>query len=314
MKLKEAIGYLIFIIILIMSPFVGPKYNTFLLTKALIMAIWALAYNILLGYTGMLSFGHALYFGVGAYTVALLIKWIGIRSMEILLLSSIISSAVIGALVGFLCIRYIAVYFALLTLAFGQFFFALTYKLYWITRGADGLPVPRPYLLGIKFTMMIRYFFVLAIFIVSTIIIWWILNSPFGKTLQAIRENPSRAEFVGVNVSHYKWLAFILSSIFSGIAGALYAPLFAHVTPDFLHWAFGGLVLYMVLIGGHKSFVGPIIGAFVFTYVENYVTAHTIYWPIILGCILIIIVFAFPNGIMGAVYKVREWVGKRKRY
>ena len=313
MKLKEVIGYVIFMAFLVAAPFFGPKYNTFLLTKALIMAIWALAYNILLGYTGMLSFGHALYFGVGAYTVALLIKMYGIRSIEILLPASIISVAIVGALVGFLCIRYIAVYFALLTLAFGQLFFALTYKLYWLTRGADGLPAPRPYLLGIKLRpATYYYFFVLAIFLASTIIMWWILHSPFGKTLQAIRENSSRVEFIGVNVRRYKWMAFIISAIFSGIAGALYGPLFEHVTPDLLHWAFGGLVLYMVLIGGHRSFVGPIIGALVFTYVENYVTAITIYWPIILGCILILIVFVFPNGIMGAVYKVREWVGKKK--
>lgn len=306
MKIRGIFALIPIMVFFIIAPFILSAYWTYLLSFALIMAIVGLGYNLLLGYMGLVSFGHAAYFGTGAYTVALLMNYTDIRSFELLLLCSIATSAIIAASVGYISVRHTKVYFGLITLAFGQILFALTYKLYWLTRGSDGLTVPTPTLLGIRlevskdvFLNFYFYYYILAIFAISTAIMWVIINSPFGKTIQAIRDNAIRAEFIGVPVWKYRWIAFTISGIYGGVGGALFAILNGHISPDYVNWTFSGEITFLTLLGGISSFYGPIVGAAIYSIVKTQATLTTIYWQFLLGAILVSMVLAFPGGVMG---------------
>jgi branched-chain amino acid transport system permease protein len=247
-------------------------YQTILLAYGLVMGIAALGFNLLLGYTGLLSFGHSAYFGVGAYAVAMMFKYFHVRSMELFLLGAILASLAVSALFGFVCVRYTRIFFGILTLALSQVLWSLAYKLYPITGGTDGLRVPTPTLLGIpvdtagdKILFLARnyYYYVLGFFFACALVMWVIVNSPFGKALQAIRDNETRAEFVGIHIRRYRFVAFLVSGVFTGIAGALWVPLNGLTTPDILYWPFSGEIVFMAVLGGFRNFTGPIVGAVV---------------------------------------------------
>src|SRR6266849_1957313 len=185
-------------------PFVIGEYQTILLAYGLVMAIAALGFNLLLGYTGLLSFGHSAYFGVGAYAVALIVKYLHVSSLEVFIVGGILASAAVSALFGFVCVRYTRIFFSILTMALSQVLWSLAFKFFWVTGGSDGLRVPTPSLLGThiapgedKMTYLAHryYYYVLVIFVVCTALMWVIVHSPFGKALQAIRDNETRAEF-----------------------------------------------------------------------------------------------------------------------
>src|SRR5712692_6529523 len=215
-------------------PFVIAEYQTILLAYGLVMAIAALGFNLLLGYTGLLSFGHSAYFGVGAYAVAMMFKYLHVRSMELFLLGAILASLVVSALFGIVCVRYTRIFFGILTLALSQVLWSLAFKFYPITGGTDGLRVPTPTLLGLpldtggdKILFLARnyYYYVLGFFLACVLMMWIIVHSPFGKALQAIRDNETRAEFIGIHIRRYRFVAFLVSGVFTGIAGALWVPL-----------------------------------------------------------------------------------------
>jgi branched-chain amino acid transport system permease protein len=293
--------------------FVNP-YQTLLLTYGLVMAIAALGFNLLLGYTGLLSFGHSAYFGTGAYAVALLARYMGVSSMELFVVGGIVASAAISALFGLICVRHTRIFFAVLALALSQVLWTLAYKFYWITNGTDGLNIPFPKLLGGLFEfsgsgayqrfVFSYYYYVAVIFCVVAAIMWLIVSSPFGQALQAIRDNEIRAEFIGLKVRLYRWIAFLISGTFTGLAGALWIPLNRHVTPEVLYWPFSGEIVFMTVLGGFKSFSGPIIGAIAFNYLKTYAIAWTEYWQFLLGSVLVLMVLALPTGIMG----LAEWL------
>lgn len=314
-KIKRIFLIICFILLSIV-PLIGSPYLDFLTSMALIYAIWALGYNFLLGYTGLLSFGHAAYFGLGAYTVAFILTKFSINSFPIAILAAIIISALAGIAIGFLCVRYTAIHFALLSLAFGQFFYALCFKFYHITGGSDGMHVETPFLFNFNLNAIHNpigyYYFTLFFFLIAVYTAWRIVNSPFGKILQAIRENTLRVEFIGEPTRRYKWYSFILSAIYSGLAGALYAPLFGHVVPDLFHWGFGGEVLFATLLGGYRTFIGPIVGSIIFAFSRSYITALTIYWPLVLGTLIATIALLFPSGIVGTIEKIIKSYFKEK--
>jgi branched-chain amino acid transport system permease protein len=295
---------------LIVLPYVVPPYQTVLLTYGLVFAIAALGFNLLLGYTGLLSFGHSAYFGMGAYAVAFTVKYLKLESMEAFLLSGILASGAVAALFGLLCVRYTKIFFGILTMALSQVLWSLAFKFFWVTGGSDGLRVPTPTLLGglvragsdkFEFLSHRYYFYVLAIFVACTALMWVIVHSPFGKALQAIRDNEIRAEFVGVQVWHYRWVAFLISGIFTGLAGALWVPLNGLTTPVILHWTFSGKMVFFTVLGGFQTFFGPIVGAIIFNYLETYAVGHTVYWQMVLGIVLVVLVLALPAGIVGTV-------------
>jgi len=309
------------VVVLALLPFVVPQYQTVLLCYGLVFAIAALGFNLLLGYTGLLSFGHSAYFGVGAYAVAFVVKYLRLESMEAFLLAGILGSAAIAALFGVLCVRYTRIFFGILTLALSQVLWSLAFKFFWVTGGSDGLRVPTPTLLGgavrlgtgagedkLAFLSHRYYFYVLAVFVLCVAVMWVIVHSPFGKALQAIRDNETRAEFVGVQVWHYRWVAFLISGIYTGLAGALWVPLNGLTTPDILHWTFSGKIVFFTVLGGFQTFFGPIIGAVIFNYLETYAVGHTVYWQMVLGIVLVVLVLALPAGIVGTAARlVPRW-------
>ena len=305
------------VLALVILPYVVEPYQTVLLSYGLIFAIAALGFNLLLGYTGLLSFGHSAYFGMGAYAVAFVVKYLGITSMELFLLAGILASALVTALFGFVCVRYTRIYFSILTLALSQVLWSLAFKFFWVTGGSDGLRVPTPTLLGMsigagqdKMTFLAHryYYYVLVIFLAAVGVMWVIVHSPFGKALQAIRDNEIRAEFVGVPVWHYRWVAFLISGVFTGLAGALWVPLNGLTTPDILHWSFSGEIVFFTVLGGFSTFAGPIVGAVVFNYLKTFAVGYTVYWQMFLGVVLVTLVMALPTGIMGMAARLgQKW-------
>jgi len=305
------------VLALVILPYVVEPYQTVLLSYGLIFAIAALGFNLLLGYTGLLSFGHSAYFGMGAYAVAFVVKYLRVNSMELFLLAGVLASALVTALFGFVCVRYTRIYFSILTLALSQVLWSLAFKFFWVTGGTDGLRVPTPTLLGVsigagqdKMTFLAHryYYYVLAIFLVSVGVMWVIVHSPFGKALQAIRDNEIRAEFVGVQVWHYRWVAFLISGVFTGLAGALWVPLNGLTTPDILHWSFSGEIVFFTVLGGFSTFAGPIVGAVVFNYLKTFAVGYTVYWQMFLGVVLVTLVMALPTGIMGMAARLgQKW-------
>jgi branched-chain amino acid transport system permease protein len=238
--------------------------------------------------------------------------------MEIHILVGVVASAVISALFGFLCVRFTLVFFSILTLALSQVLWSLAFKFFWVTGGTDGIRVPRPTLLagtfefggGGAFLRFVNsyYYYVLAVFAVCVGVMWLIVHSPFGKALQAIRDNATRAEFIAVRVWHYRYAAFLISGIFTGLAGVLWVPLNGLTTPDVLFWTFSGEIVFMTVLGGFRNFTGPIVGAFMFNYLKTYAVAVTEYWQFLLGAILIVMVMALPAGIVGtAMHLMAKW-------
>ncbi|HEY7943211.1 MAG: branched-chain amino acid ABC transporter permease [Burkholderiales bacterium] len=305
-------------IILLGAPYLFDPFQTLTLTYGLIAAIAALGFNLLLGYTGLLSFGHSAYFGAGAYTVAFMVKYLKIASMELFLAGSVLVSAILSVLFGYVCVRYTRIFFGILTLALSQVLWSLAFKFFWVTGGTDGLRAPTPTLLGVaptgdkmEFLVHQYYYYVLAVFVICTVLMWLIVHSPFGKALQAIRDNETRAEFIGIRIRRYRLIAFVISGIFTGVAGAIWAPLNGLASPDILVWTFSGEIVFMTVLGGFRTFVGPIIGAIAFTYLKTYAVGFTVYWQLLLGTVLVVLVLALPTGIMGAVNRVVSAV-KRK--
>jgi len=217
------------------------------------------------------------------------------------------------------CVRYTRIFFGILTLCLSQVLWSLAFKFFWVTGGTDGLRVPTPTLLGsvptgdkMQFLSHQYYYYVLAVFAICVFLMWVIVHSPFGKALQAIRDNETRAEFIGIRIRRYRLIAFVISGIFTGVAGALWAPLNGLASPDVLIWTFSGEIVFMTVLGGFRTFVGPIVGAIAFTYLKTYAVGFTTYWQLLLGVVLVVLVLLLPTGIMGAVERLAARV-KRAR-
>jgi branched-chain amino acid transport system permease protein len=299
-------------VVLLVLPLILPPFETLQVSYGLIFGIAALGFNLLLGYTGLLSFGHSAFFGTGAYAAGFLVKYLGVRSMEAFIVAAILCSLLVAAVFGVVCVRYTRIFFGILALALSQVLWSLAMKLFWVTGGTDGLRVPTPSLLGgvmgnaasaagdkTSFLAHRYYYYVLVVFAVSTAVMWVIVHSPFGKALQAIRDNEVRAEFVGVQVRRYRYVAFLVSGVFTGLAGALWVPLNGLTTPDILYWPFSGRIVFMVVLGGFRTFWGPIVGAFAYNYLEVWAVGATVYWQLVLGVILVTLVLAMPTGLVG---------------
>jgi branched-chain amino acid transport system permease protein len=307
-------------LLLLVLPWIVDPYQTILLSYGLVMAIAVLGFNLLLGYTGLLSFGHSAYFGVGAYAVAFMVKYLHVQSMELFLLGAIAASIVVTLVFGYACVRYTKIFFSILTLALSQVLWSLAFKFFWVTGGTDGLRVPTPKLLGvvtgesedkIYFLAHGYYYYVLAIFVVCVSLMWVIVHSPFGKALQAIRDNETRAQFVGIRIRRYRLVAFLVSGVFTGIAGALWVPLNGLTTPEILYWPFSGEIVFMAVLGGFRNFTGPIVGAVMFNYLKTYAIGFTVYWQAFMGVVLVVLVLALPTGIVGTAKLLGAYAKRR---
>ena len=306
-------GILIAVLLLAAAsvPWLGSRFYTFLATDIAILALFAASLNLLLGYTGLVSFGHAAYFGVGAYTCAILMKTHGV-AFPLAFAAAGASAAAFALLFGFFCVRATKIYFAMLTLAFSQIVWAVCFKWNSVTGGEQGFSnVPYPdlsWLGSLPYFSSLRgadlyYLLVLVLVALGFAALHRIVDSPFGRVLTAIRENPERAQFVGIAVRRYQLAAFVVAGAFAGWAGALFGLFNRGVFPDFAHWSKSAEVLIMVILGGIGNFWGPAVGAAALTLLNHQITAVTQYWPLVLGTVLIVLLFAFPGGILGMLKK-----------
>ena len=309
MKNTKKLLLLLTFICLAVVPFSG-EYLTYLTGMALLFGIAALALNVLLGYNGLLSFGHALFFGGGAYAVALLVRHYGIYSAEILIPLSIIIVVILSLAVGVICIKHTRVYFTMLTLAISQLFYALAMKLTPITGGDNGIRISKIYFFQHEITSIAEYYYIiLLVFVISLFVLKVIIHSPFGLTIQAMRDSENRVKFVGIQIIRYRLMSFVISGVFAGIAGAFYAPFLGHVSPDdTLSLLLSGEFVAMTLLGGYTTFIGPIVGAFVYTFLKAFVSSAIVYWYLVFGILIVSLVLFLPTGIIGEIEKrMRRW-------
>lgn len=297
-------------------PFIG-KYLS-LGTEVMIWALFALGFNILLGYTGLTSFGHGAYFGIGAYTAGIIFLRV-YHGFWIPLLLSIVGAAFFAALVGLIVSRKRGIYFSLLTIAFGQVFYFIAFRWEELTGGETGLSKIDRISIGIPGLLNIRlstptnyYYFCWAVFLLATIVIWKIVHSPFGRVIQAIRENEVRTKYLGYNTYIYKWASFTLSGAFAGLAGGLYTFLINSAFATVLDWTQSGNVVMMNLLGGGMvNFFGPILGASIFIAFRDllsaYISRASVYlqfeidWLFIYGLIFVFVILFIPTGILGLI-------------
>ena len=266
-----------------------------------IFAIFGLGLNLLLGYTGLLSFGQGTFFGSAAYVAGWLLKYYGINVLFALGIGVAVG-ALSAAVVGYLCVQRSGLYFIMLTFALNQLFYFVAYQWTSVTGGEDGMPgVPRPAMFGIDFKDPLNYYaFVSVLFLVSFWSMKRVVESPLGKILVAIRENEVRAEAVGYNVPRFKLLAFVIGGAFSGVAGVLYAMLFGIVPLETISFVTSGNVVFATLIGGSGSLYGPVIGSFVFIWLSESVSTLWARWPLLLGVAFIVVVLFFRGGVVEA--------------
>jgi branched-chain amino acid transport system permease protein len=299
------------IIFLLMAtvPWVGSRYDTFLAAQITIDALFAVSLNLLLGTTGLISFGHVAYFGVGAYVCGILMKTYGVPFC-LAFPAAGLGAALFALIAGYFCVRLIKLYFAMLTLAFSQIVWAIAYKWNDVTGGDQGLPeIPYPHLdwmsaipgfgdlsIGGRF-----YLLTLVLVAVSLAIVHRIIRSPFGRVLTTIRDNPERAAFLGVNVRLYQLAAFVVAGGLAGLAGALYGIFSRGVFADYVFWSKSAEIVIMTILGGVGYFWGPPVGAAALVWLNQVITDYTQYWSFVLGAILLALLFGFPGGIVGGL-------------
>jgi branched-chain amino acid transport system permease protein len=305
------------IVFLFFLPQLAGKYVMYMTMHILIFSVFALGFNLLLGYTGLLSFGQAGFYACGAYGCAKLL--LVIPSLLPGIICGILFAGVTALILGFLCIRHTRIYFAMLTLCFGMMIYSLAWKWHTMTGGDDGLigipraPLEIPGIFSIDMSAMGNYYyFVLIVCLLAIGLFYRIVNSPFGLTLQGIRDSESRIAFTGISVKNYRLIAFTIAGLYAGLAGALIPPLENTVTPPLAHWTHSAEPIMATLLGGIHSFSGPIVGAFVFYVIKDIIVRFTEYWLIWLGAIVVALVMGLPGGVVSIFEKrLIPWIRLR---
>ncbi|UWQ17897.1 branched-chain amino acid ABC transporter permease [Jannaschia sp. M317] len=288
---------------LALVPLFGGLFLVYLTTEIMIFALFALSFNILLGYGGLISFGHAAYFAIGAYACAVLLTTLG-WPFILAFPASVLLSGVCALVIGYFCVKLTEIYFSMLTLAFGMLVWAVAFKWVAVTNGDTGfigVAVPTWLDEPVRF-----FYFTLFMLGLCAWVMWRIVNSAYGFTLVATRENRNRAEFIGVDVRRIQLVAFVLAGTFAGLAGALFTMFNHAVFVESAWWTQSAEVMIMTILGGFGSFVGPAVGAAVLILLDRFITEITIYWPTVLGIILLLVLFFMPDGIMGVTTKRAE--------
>jgi branched-chain amino acid transport system permease protein len=296
------------IAVMALMPLVASPYALLLMLPFIGYGIALLGFNLLFGTTGLLSFGHALFLGVGAYAAAVLTSKFGVLSFELLLLAAAVASALIALVIGALCVRYTKIFFGMLTLAFGMLFHSFLFKFYSITGGDQGMRVLRPLLLGMEWrggkTAFLTgpfYYYALLLFALLGLAMWRITQSPFGLHLRAIRENAGKAAYVGVEIFRMRLAAFVISAVYGGIGGAILAVTTGLADPELAYWTHSGNLVFMAVLGGSGTFAGPAIGALVFVVLQDFVMSITQYWRFVMGSVLVLLVVFMPQGLSGTI-------------
>jgi branched-chain amino acid transport system permease protein len=275
-------------------------------TEILLLGLFAASFNLIYGYMGQISFGHAAFFGLGAYATAILFReWsgatgnIGYLGFFVSLAASIPVAALGALLVGYFCVRLTGIYFAILSLAFGELLFFVVFSWYSFTGGDDGIQrlLPPPLLRDAT----VYYYLCFAVVVLAMLLMWRITQSPFGYILRAMRDNQERTRFLGINTRAYMLTNFVIAGSFAGLAGALWGPFTRSVAPSLLGWQESGIAVFMTLIGGSGFFAGPLVGSIIYTFLHAWVTGFTQYWPLTIGTVIMAIVLFSPGGVLGVL-------------
>jgi len=298
---------------LALLPLLAPSYYASLMIPFFGYAIALLGFNLLFGYAGLLSFGHAMFLGFGAYGAAVLAGVLGIKSFEAVLFAVMLLAALAAVPIGVLCMRYVGIFFGMLTLAFGMLFYSFLFKFYHLTGGDSGMRVPRMNIIGLEFAHYNKieflagpfYYYCLALLVIAACVMWRIVHSPFGLHLKALRDNPRKAEYLGVHVHQFRLAAFVISAAYGAAGGAILGFRIGIADPELVYWTQSGQLVFMAVLGGFSNFFGPIIGALAFTLLQDQLQSLTQYWRFILGAILALIVIAFPGGLAGLADDLR---------
>jgi branched-chain amino acid transport system permease protein len=303
------------IIFLYLFPLIFSGNLTFRLSSILVTALFATSFNLLLGYTGLVSFGHAAYFAVGGYSIALIME--AHSSFVLGLFGAVIFSALSALILGSIAFRAKGIYFAILTLALGELVYQVFYQSTWSggQNGIAGIKASDLHLGSwqIKLSGMPNYYYViLSIVMISLFLLWLIVNSRFGKTLISIRENSTRASFIGVNVKRIQLIAFVISGTFSGVAGALSAPLNSIITADIASWVHSATPIIISLLGGFSYFLGPVAGAVLFEAFRYLTSSFAESADLFIGILLLVVIMALPNGVLGLKDKLTTLLKKDK--
>jgi branched-chain amino acid transport system permease protein len=276
-------------------------------SQVLILGLAAMSLNFLLGFTGVLSFGHAAYFGLGAYGAGLAIKYLYPDTLLGIAIGVLVGAAA-AALIGPMIIRLRGIYFAMVTIAFGQVFYFIAFRWNSVTGGDDGLSGWHRFPLNLGFAKIdilgsdkAFYYFALVFFTIAVAIMAVLLRSPFGRTLLAIRENERRARFMGLSVDLHIWTSWVISCFFVSLAGALYALLNNFADPHFLYWTQSGEFVIMAVLGGMRSFWGPLLGAAIYVVLQDYISTQTENWMSFIGLFFVLVVLLFPRGLLGLI-------------
>lgn len=284
------------LVILLILPPILPRFYVYIIAVIFVTGLLAMSLNLVLGHGGIFQFHHAVFYGVGAYTVALMLTktslpmWIGF-------IAGPIAAAVFGLLIGWFCVRLSRLYFGMLQLALGSLVWAIVFRWYTFTGGDDGIHgIPMPSILS---SLNGSYYFVLIITAICLIVMYLIFKSPFGSTLLAIRDNPERCKAVGVNVKRHQLIGIVIASFFAGVAGVLFVTVEGSVFPDLLFWILSLEILIMCLFGGWFTFMGPVLGAAMIVALRTFVGIYTDYWTLIMGVVLMLLIFFLPQGVMG---------------
>jgi branched-chain amino acid transport system permease protein len=312
-RLVHVVPLLGFLIVAAFPYITGPHY-AILMFSAMGFAIALMGLNLLFGFTGLLSFGHAMFLAIGAYTAAYLTA-AKVMALEAILLTAAAVAIVVAVPIGLLCIRYVKIYFSMLTLAFSMLLYSFLFKFYPITGGDEGLRIrlPTPLLFDVSELDTVTiltgpmYFYVFGMLIVLTFLMWRLTHSAFGLGLRAIRENEQKARYLGVNVLRYRLIAFIIAAVYGALGGVIVAIPVGLAEPSIAYWVQSGNLVFMLLLGGYTNFFGPVLGAILFIFFQDQLMSYTEYWRLTFGVLLAVIVIFFPNGLMAVLDPRRVW-------
>ena len=302
-----AIGLGGLVLLLFILPFMAGQYAIYLAIQILILSVFSLGFNLLFGYTGLLSFGQAGFFAMGAYGCAKIL--LAVPNLFLGLAGGVLAAGLAALILGILSVRHTRIYFSMLTLAYGMMIFSIAWKWRDFTGGDDGLvgipraPLEIPGLFTLSVASQERYYYVvLVLSLLAVALMYRLVRSPLGLTLQAIRDSESRAEFAGVPVRTYRLIAFTIAGLYAGLAGALLTPLENTVTPPIAHWSTSAEPVLATLLGGVHIFGGPIVGAFLFFMLKDIIVRFTQYWLIWLGAIVVVLVLGFRGGVASILF------------
>lgn len=295
---KIIVSLSVLFVLLLFLPAVIPRFYVYILAVIYVTALLAMSLNMVVGHGGLFQFHHGVFYGVGAYAFALMMTKAGLP-MWLCFIASPVIAAIAGFFIGWFCVRLTSLYFGMLQISLGSLIWAIAFRWYSLTNGDDGLHgVPIPDYIS---STSSSYYFILIFFIICLIAMYLIYRSPFGTTLQAIRDNPERCEAVGINVRRHQLGGIVIASFFAGVAGVLFVVLERSVFPDLLFWTLSLEIFIMCLLGGWFTFPGPIIGAAITVALRTFVGIFTEYWTLILGILLILLIFFLPEGVMGFI-------------